>query len=73
MKDTFKEIFQSKNENLIHIDERPLSELSEEEIENLFQELKQQGLVEGDSKRGYSLTKKGIAKGRLLQLKSFFR
>lgn len=71
--ETIKDLFQETNkDNLIQLDERPLEELSEEEIESLLQEMTRQGLLKGDSKKGYTLTPKGKVQGRLIQMKSFF-
>lgn len=72
-KTKLEEVIQGRNEDfLIQLDERPLEELTEEEIESILQEMTKQGLLK-KSDKGYSLTTKGKIKGRMLQAQDFFQ
>lgn len=69
----FKKLLETGNKNSIRLDERELFEMTEEEIEELLQQMTKQGLLKGNKETGYTLTTKGKIQGRIAQMQDFLK
>lgn len=65
-------ILKKKNPTTIEMDQRTLSEIPEEELEQILEEMTKEGYLK-KSEKGYSLTNKGKIRGRLSQMIDFFK